>query len=103
MGKSPQEGSSLTSRTFLCALSFWRLATGDGVAAGGFRQAALSIGLGGHHHCRFENGYLPVRDADLRTVTILDTRGGVVGSFRPAPPDTAVWACRIWRLRRTEL
>jgi hypothetical protein len=90
MGNTAAEGAGMTRRTLLSTLWFWPVARGHPFGAGAWKQVAISMSLAGRHVCCFQNGYLSVRDADRQTVTIVDTGGNVVGSFRFSVPEAVV-------------
>lgn len=80
----------MTRRALLSALSPWPFAQRHTLAAGLWQPVFISTRLGGRHLCPFQNGYLPLRDADRQTLTIVDVGGNIVASFRISLPDAVV-------------
>lgn len=80
----------MTRRGLLATLAGPFFAARGGLQGGAWEEALVSVSLGGRHLCSFQNGHLLVRDADRQTVTIVDSRGGVVGSFRLTIPEAVV-------------
>lgn len=80
----------MTRRDLLGTFFGTLLANGGVPEAGVWREAVVSASLAGRHLCPFQNGYLPVCDADRQTITILDSRGNLVSSFRPSLPEAVL-------------
>lgn len=80
----------MTRRSLLLRAFGPVLTARGGMGAGVWPEAVVSVSLGGRHLCPFQNGYLPVCDADRQTITILDSRGNLVSSFRPSLPEAVL-------------
>lgn len=52
----------------------------------------LPIDLGGRVIHLFQNGFLPVVERDLRSITVIDVTGGIAASFQVSIPEAAVTA-----------
>lgn len=60
--------------------------------AGSARKVLLSIDTGGRMVDLLQNGFLPIVERDLRSVSVIDTAGNLVASFQLAIPDATVHA-----------
>lgn len=80
----------MTRRDWLGTFLGTLLADGGVLEASIWQEAVVSVSLGGRHLCPFQNGYLPVCDADRQTITIVDSHGNLVSSFRLSLPEAVL-------------